>query len=106
MPLFADILPAIVWFVITAIFIVAEFISVKYFLPVAMGAGIAAIATFFSLSIFGQVIVFAIVCVLGYLFFKPNKRFDNINDRKSNYSDDDFDEWKTDEEKTSEKTQD
>ncbi len=67
------IIIAIIWFVITVVFIGLEFASRKYLLPVAMGAGVAGIAALFALPAFGQMIVFVVVTGLAYLLFKPNK---------------------------------
>ncbi len=86
---------AIIWFVICVVFVVLEFVSSKYLLPIAMGAGVAGVATLFSLSIIGQIVVFAIVLALGYLLFKPNRsRRDRRDSRPGSqgrgYDSDDF----------------
>lgn len=88
----------IVWFVLTAVFIILEFVSTKYFLPIAMGAVVAGVASLFSLPILGQIIVCAVVVLLAYLLFNPNRsRKDarrssesQISDKQAEYDEDLF----------------
>ncbi|MGI6217601.1 MAG: NfeD family protein [Coriobacteriales bacterium] len=69
-----SIIAAVVWLVITGIFIAIEFGAKKYFLPFAMGAGVAAVSAIFGLSIIGQIAVFAVVTILAYVLFRPEKK--------------------------------
>ena len=55
------------------VFLIAEFASPKYFMPFALGAGIALVASLFSAPIAAQVVIFVVVALLGYLLFRPNK---------------------------------
>lgn len=77
---------AIVWLVLTVVFVVLELLADRYVLPLALGAGLAGISTFFYLPWYAQVIVFAVVTLLGYVLFKPNKA-DKGRRRKRDYED-------------------
>ena len=82
---------AIVWLVLTVVFVIVELIADRYVLPLAIGAGLAGISTFFYLPWYAQVIVFAVVTLLGYVLFKPNKAEKSSRRRKRDY--DDFGEF-------------
>ena len=72
--MFATFMPFIVWIIITVVFVVLEFVTPAYLLPIGLGAGIAAIASLINIPLFGQVIVFAVVAVLAFALFRPNRQ--------------------------------
>lgn len=65
---------AIVWLVLSVVFVAVELIANAYILPLAIAAGAALVASLFGAVLIVQIIVFAIVVVLAYVFFKPNKQ--------------------------------
>ncbi len=65
---------AIVWLVLSIIFVAIELIANAYILPFAIAAGAALVASLFGTPLIVQIIIFGIVILLAYLFFKPNKQ--------------------------------
>ncbi len=63
----------LLWLIVAVVFLIAEFASSKYFMPFALGAGIALVASLFSAPLIAQVVIFVIVMLLGYLLFRPSK---------------------------------
>lgn len=81
----------VAWFVLAVVFVVLEMMSNKYFLPVALGAGLAGVAGLLSLVALGQLVVFAVVTALGYLLFRPDKKASKRRAmRERGYDDDDY----------------
>lgn len=81
----------VIWLIVAVLFVIVEFASSKYFLPIAIGAGLALVAALFSAPLVAQVAVFVIVTLLGYLLFRPSKsRKERRRDRERYY--DSFDD--------------
>ena len=69
-----EFLPLVIWLVITVAFAVLELATSIYVLPVAVGGGIAAVASLFQISLLGQIIIFAVVTLLAFVLFRPNRQ--------------------------------
>jgi len=67
-------IPLAIWLGITVVFVILEFMADFYFLPVAIGAGVAAVSSLVAIPLVGQIIAFAIVTVLAYVLFRPDKQ--------------------------------
>ncbi|MGI6220807.1 MAG: NfeD family protein [Coriobacteriales bacterium] len=81
----------VLWLIVAVVFVIVEFASSKYFLPFAIGAGIALVAALFSAPIVAQVVIFVVVALLGYLLFRPSKtRRERRREREAYY--DSFDD--------------
>ena len=64
----------IIWLIIAIAFVLLEFFFDFYFLPFAIGAALALVTSFFGFDILWQIIIFAVVCVLAFVLFNPNKQ--------------------------------
>ena len=67
-------IPLAIWLGITVVFVILEFVADFYFLPVAIGAGVAAVSSLMAIPLIGQIIAFVIVTVLAYILFRPDKQ--------------------------------
>ncbi len=65
---------AIVWLVLAIVFVAAELVATAYILPLAIASGAALVASLFGVPLVVQIIVFALVTVVAYIFFKPDKQ--------------------------------